>query len=155
MKILFVYKVSCNVVIIIIFFCVSGKPSRIILVTITIVNKVYIPDYENIRSQKSLALIQELDAILVPFCRSRFRFFIRIRYIRFFFGSLGTEYELEFDSSTNVTNTIVEDEFVQANTTRDLQFLQFGRISAVEVEPTILPTGTPATPSYGKLGKRY
>lgn len=137
------------------FFCVSGKPSRIILVTITIVNRVYIPDYENIRSQRSLALIQELDAILVPFCRRRFRFFIRIRYIRFFFGSLGTEYELEFDSSTNVTNTIVEDEFVQANTTSDLQFLQFGRISAVEVEPTILPTGTPATPSSGQLGKRY
>jgi len=57
---------------------------------------------------------------------------------------------LEFDPSTNVTNTTVADEFVNANTTSDLQFLQFGRISAVEAEPTILPTGTLATPSTGK-----
>lgn len=60
------------------------------------------------------------------------------------------EYELEFESSTNVTNATVENEFVNANTTSDLQFLQFGKISAVEAEPTLLPTGTLATPSSGK-----
>ena len=139
----------------ILLFCLSGKPSRIIVVTVTIVNKVFIPAYENIGSPRSRALIQELDAILVPFCRRRFLLFIRIRYIRFFFGSLGIEYELEFESSTNVTNATVENEFVNANTTSDLQFLQFGKISAVEAEPTLLPTGTLATPSSGKSGKRY
>ena len=116
---------------------------------------MFIPAYEDIGSPRSRALILELDAILVPFCRRRFRFFRRIRYKRFFFGSLGIDYDLEFDPSTNVTNTTVEDEFVNANTTSDLDFLQFGRITAVEAEPIILPTGTLATPSSGKSGKRY
>ena len=121
----------------------------------TITNKVFIPAYEDIGSPRSRALILELDVILVPFCRRRFLFFRRIRYKRFFFGSLGVDYELEFDPSTNVTNATVENEFVSANTTSDLDFLEFGRISAVEAEPTILPTSTLATPSAGKSGKRY
>jgi len=130
--------------------CEIEKPSLIIVVTVTIVNREYNRAYEDIESPRSRALILELDVILIPFCRQRFPLFRRIRYKRFFFGSLGIEYDLEFDPSTNVTNTTVADEFVNANTTSDLQFLQFGRISAVEAEPTILPTGTLATPSTGK-----
>ena len=140
---------------IILFFCLSEKPSLIIVVTVTIVNREYNRAYEDIESPRSRALILELDIILIPFCRQRFPRFRRIRYKRFFFGSLGIEYDLEFEPSTNVTNATVADEFVNANTTSDLQFLQFGRISAVEAEPTILPTGTLATPSSGKSGKRY
>ena len=140
---------------IILFFCLSERPSLIIVVTVTIVNREYNRAYEDIESPRSRALILELDFILIPFCRRRFPRFRRIRYKRFFFGSLGIEYDLEFDPSTNATNATVADEFVNANTTSDLQFLQFGRVSAVEAEPTILPPGTLATPSSGKSGKRY
>lgn len=57
---------------------------------------------------------------------------------------------MEFDPSTNVTNATVENEFVNANSTRDLDFLEFGRISALEAEPTILPTSTLVVPTSGK-----
>lgn len=130
--------------------CEIERPSLIIVVTVTIVNREYNSAYEDIESPRSRALILELDVILIPFCRRRFPRFRRIRYKRFFFGSLGIEYDLEFDPSTNATNATVADEFVNANTTSDLQFLQFGKVSAVEAEPTILPTGTLATPSSGK-----
>ena len=130
-------------------FCLLEKPKRTFSVTVTIRSRNYDPAYNDINSQKSRALIVQITDIIVPFCRSKFPFFVAIRIIRFFPGSVGVDYDLVFEPTSNVTNNSIVKEFQTANGTKELKFLVLGKVSAREVVPTtpavttvtILPTG--------------
>lgn len=109
----------------------------------TVVNRVFDQAYNDLESPKTRALILELNILLRAFfIRLKVR---RNRYKRFFEGSLGIEYELEFDSSSNATNASIRNELIKANGTNELEFLQLGRISVVEIEPTTPPTSAATT----------
>ena len=119
------------------------------MVVVTIRDRVYDPAYNNINSARSQALILELEVFLVPFFRRTFRFFRYIVFVRFFPGSVGVDFELGFEPQSNVTNTFIEEKLQEANATKEVQFVVFGNISAIEVTPTTLtpittmsPTGT-------------
>jgi len=118
-------------------------------VTVTITSRNYDPAYDDINSQKSRDLIVEITAFLELFCRIKFRFFFSIRIIGIFPGSVGVDYVLVFEPTSNVTNNSIVDEFQTANGTKELEFLVLGKVSAREVVPstptvttvTTLPTG--------------
>ena len=114
--------------------------------TVTITGRTYDLAYDDINSQKSRDLIAELTAIIVPFCTRTFRFFVTIRIIRFFPGSIGVDYDLVFEPTSNVTNNSILEEFQNANATKELEFLVLGRLSAREVVPTTPPLTTVTTP---------
>jgi len=109
-------------------------------VTVTIRDRTYDPAYDDINSPKSRALIVELTAIIGSFCRRTFRFFVTIRIIRFFPGSVGVDYDLVFQPTSTVTSNSIVEEFQKANATKELEFLVLGRLSAREVVPTTPPT---------------
>lgn len=119
------------------------------MVVVTVRDRVYDPAYDDINSARSRALILELEVFLVPFFRRTFRFFRYIVFIRFFRGSVGVDFELGFEPQSNITNTVIEETLLEANATKEVEFLVFGNISATEVTPTTLtpittmsPTGT-------------
>ena len=130
-------------------FCLLEKPKRTFSVTVTI-RRTYDLAYDDINSQKSRALIVEITAIIVPFCRRKFRFFVAIRIIRFFPGSVGVDYDLVFEPTSNVTNNNIVEEFQTANGTKELEFLVLGKVSAREVVPTTPTVTTITTLPTGK-----
>jgi len=124
--------------------CEEEKPKRTFLVTVTITERTYDSAYDDINSPRSRALIVEITAILESFCRRTFRFFVAIRIIRFFRGSVGVDFDLVFEPTSNVTNNSIVEEFQTANGTEELEFLFLGKLSAREVVPTT-PTVTTVT----------
>ena len=136
-----------------IFIFFSEKPRKRFDAVMTIVNRVFDQAYNDLESPKTRALILELNILLrALFTRLKVR---RNRYKRFFEGSLGIEYELEFDSSSNATNASIRNELIKANGTNELEFLQLGRISVVEIEPTTPPTSAATTTQAAPSGKRH
>ena len=128
----------------------SEKPSRIIIVIITVRNRKFIDDYRNLQSPKTRALIQELTAELVRFFKGLYGdSFEGIVIISLFEGSVGVNFELSLKPSSNVTNTTVVEELKRGNGTQALGFLELGEISAVEqIQPTTQMTvmTSPAPP---------
>ena len=135
-------------------FCLLEKPERTFSVTVTIISRKYDPAYDDISSQKSLFLIAEITTIIVPFCKRKFRFFVAIRIIRFFPGSVGVDYDLVFEPTSNVTNNSIVEEFQTANGTKELEFLLLGKVSAREVVPTTPTVTTVTTLPTGKKKKK-
>ena len=128
----------------------SEKPPRIIVVIITVRNRDFIEDYRNLQSPKTRALIQELTAELVRFFKGLYGdSFEGIVIISLFEGSVGVNFELSLEPSSNVANTIVVEELKRGNGTQALGFLELGEISAVEqIQPTTQMTvmTSPAPP---------
>ena len=120
------------------------------VVEMTIANQGFDPDYNDLNSPKRRVLILQLEFSL------RNVFIIEaVRIIRFFEGSLGIEYELQFDSSSDATNASIRNELIKANGTNELGFLQLGRISVVEIEPTTPPTSATTTIQDASSGKHH
>ena len=129
----------------------SEKPPRIIVVIMTVRNRDFIEDYRNLQSPKTRALIQELTAELVRFFKGLYGdSFEGIVIISLFEGSVGVNFELSLEPSSNVANTTVVEELKRGNGTQALGFLELGEISAVEQipEPTTQMTvmTSPAPP---------
>ena len=128
----------------------SEKPPRIIVVIITVRNRDFIEDYRNLQSPKTRALIQELTAELVRFFKGLYGdSFEGIVIISLFEGSVGVNFELSLEPSSNVANTTVVEELKRGNGTQALGFLELGEISAVEqIQPTTQMTvmTSPAPP---------
>ena len=128
----------------------SEKPPRIIVVIITVRNRDFIEDYRNLQSPKTRALIQELTAELVRFFKGLYGdSFEGIVIISLFEGSIGVNFELSLEPSSNVANTTVVEELKRGNGTQALGFLELGEISAVEqIQPTTQMTvmTSPAPP---------
>ena len=105
---------------------------------ITVRNREFIDDYRNLQSPKTRALIQELTAELVRFFKGLYGdSFEAIVIISLFEGSVGVNFELSFEPSSNVANTTVVEELKRGNGTQALGFLELGEISAVEqIQPT-------------------
>ena len=105
---------------------------------ITVRNREFIDDYRNLQSPKTRALIQELTAELVRFFKGLYGdSFEAIVIISLFEGSVGVNFELSLEPSSNVTNTTVVEELKRGNGTQALGFLELGEISAVEqIQPT-------------------
>ena len=114
------------------------KPSRIIDVTITVVNKIFIDDYSDLQAPKTRVLIAELTEKLVPFFKGLYDdSFEGIIIISLFNGSVGVNFELSLKPSSNVTSTTVVEALTKGNGTQALGFLELGEISAVEqIQPT-------------------
>ena len=117
---------------------------------ITVRNREFIDDYRNLQSPKTRALIQELTAELVLFFKGLYGdSFEGMVIISLFEGSVGVNFELSLEPSSNVTNTTVVEELKRGNGTQALGFLELGEISAVEQipEPTTQMTvmTSPAT----------
>ena len=117
----------------------------------TVRNKDFIEDYRNLQSPKTRALIQELTAELVRFFKGLYGdSFEGIVIISLFEGSVGVNFELSLEPSSNVANTTVVEELKRGNGTQALGFLELGEISAVEQipEPTTQMTvmTSPAPP---------
>ena len=110
---------------------------------ITVRNRDFIEDYRNFQSPNTRALIQELTAELVRFFKGLYGdSFEGIVIISLFEGSIGVNFELSLEPSSNVTNTTVVEELKRVNGTQALGFLELGEISAVEQipEPTTQTT---------------
>ena len=117
----------------------------------TVRNRDFIEDYRNLQSPKTRALIQELTAELVRFFKGLYGdSFEGIVIISLFEGSVGVNFELSLEPSSNVANTTVVEELKKGNGTQALGFLELGEISAVEQipEPTTQMTvmTSPAPP---------
>ena len=117
---------------------------------ITVRNRDFIEDYRNFQSPKTRALIQELTAELVRFFKGLYGdSFEGIVIISLFEGSVGVNFELSLEPSSNVANTTVVEELTKGNGTQALGFLELGEISAVEqIQPTTQMTvmTSPAPP---------
>ena len=117
---------------------------------ITVRNRDFIEDYRNFQSPKTRALIQELTAELVRFFKGLYgNSFEGIVIISLFEGSVGVNFELSLEPSSNVANTTVVEELKRGNGTQALGFLELGEISAVEqIQPTTQMTvmTSPAPP---------
>ena len=105
---------------------------------ITVRNREFIDDYRNLQSPKTRALIQELTAELVLFFKGLYGdSFEGMVIISLFEGSVGVNFELSLEPSSNVANTTVVEELKRGNGTQALGFLELGEISAVEqIQPT-------------------
>ena len=105
---------------------------------ITVRNREFIDDYRNLQSPKTRALIQELTAELVLFFKGLYGdSFEGMVIISLFEGSVGVNFELSLEPSSNVTSTTVVEELKRGNGTQALGFLELGEISAVEqIQPT-------------------
>ena len=116
----------------------------------TVRNRDFIEDYRNLQSPKTRALIQELTAELVRFFTGLYGdSFEGIVIISLFEGSVGVNFELSLEPSSNVANTTVVEELKRGNGTQALGFLELGEISAVEqIQPTTQMTvmTSPAPP---------
>ena len=114
------------------------KPSKIIVVIITVRNRDFIEEYRNLQAPKTRVLIAELIEGLVRFFKGIFGdSFEGIRIISLFPGSVGVNFELSLKPSSNVTNTTVVEQLKKGNGTDALGFLELGKISAVEqIQPT-------------------
>ena len=116
---------------------------------ITVRNRDFIEDYRNFQSPKTRALIQELTAELVRFFKGLYGdSFEGIVIISLFEGSVGVNFELSLEPSSNVTNTNVVEELKRVNGTQALGLLELGEVSAVEqIQPTTQMTvmTSPAT----------
>ena len=116
----------------------------------TVRNRDFIEDYRNLQSPKTRALIQELTAELVRFFKGLYGdSFEGIVIISLFEGSVGVNFELSLEPSSNVANTTVVEELKRGNGTQALGFLELGEISAVEqIQPTTQMTvmTSPAPP---------
>ena len=117
----------------------------------TVRNRDFIEDYRNLQSPKTRALIQELTAELVRFFKGLYGdSFEGIVITSLFEGSVGVNFELSLEPSSNVANTTVVEELKRGNGTQALGFLELGEISAVEQipEPTTQMTvmTSPAPP---------
>ena len=116
---------------------------------ITVRNREFIDDYRNLQSPKTRALIQELTAELVRFFKGLYGdSFEGIVITSLFEGSVGVNFELSLEPSSNVANTTVVEELKRGNGTQALGFLELGEISAVEqIQPTTQMTvmTSPAT----------
>ena len=117
---------------------------------ITVRNRDFIEDYRNFQSPKTRALIQELTAELVRFFKGLYGdSFEGIVITSLFEGSVGVNFELSLEPSSNVANTTVVEELTKGNGTQALGFLELGEISAVEqIQPTTQMTvmTSPAPP---------
>ena len=117
---------------------------------ITVRNRDFIEDYRNFQSPKTRALIQELTAELFRFFKGLYGdSFEGIVIISLFEGSVGVNFELSLEPSSNVANTTVVEELTKGNGTQALGFLELGEISAVEqIQPTTQMTvmTSPAPP---------
>ena len=117
---------------------------------ITVRNRDFIEDYRNFQSPKTRALIQELTAELVRFFKGLYgNSFEGIVIISLFEGSVGVNFELSLEPSSNVANTTIVEELKRGNGTQALGFLELGEISAVEqIQPTTQMTvmTSPAPP---------
>lgn len=110
----------------------------------TLREREYVPDYDNIESPRSRALIEEVDPILLDYSRKTFPGFKGNKYKRIFRGSVGLDFDMIFEPTANVTSTNVLQGFQEANGTEELNFLTLGKITAVDVTPTTTPpTPTP------------
>ena len=95
---------------------------------ITVRNRDFIEDYRNFQSPNTRALIQELTAELVRFFKGLYGdSFEGIVIISLFEGSVGVNFELSLEPSSNVTNTTVVEELKRVNGTQALGFLGFLR----------------------------
>ena len=105
---------------------------------ITVRNREFIEDYRNLQLPTTRALIQELTAELVRFFKGLYGdSFEGIVIISLFEGSVGVNFELSLEPSSNVANTTVVEELKRGNGTQALGFLELGEISAVEqIQPT-------------------
>ena len=117
---------------------------------ITVRNRDFIEDYRNFQSPNTRALIQELTAELVRFFKGLYGdSFEGIVIISLFEGSVGVNFELSLEPSSNVANTTIVEELKRGNGTQALGFLELGEISAVEqIQPTtqITVMTSPAPP---------
>ena len=105
---------------------------------ITVRNREFIDDYEDLQAPKTRVLIVQLTEELVLFFKGKFGdSFEEIKIISLFNGSVGVNFELSLKPSSNVTNATVVKELQTANGTQALGFLELGEISAVEqIQPT-------------------
>ena len=110
----------------------------------TLRDREYVSDYGNLESPRSRALIQDVDPTLVEYGKKTFPGFKGNKYNRIFEGSVGLDFDMIFEPTTNVTSTNILQGFQKANGTDELNFITLGKITAEDVTPTTTPpTPTP------------
>lgn len=128
------------------WICPLGRPQKLFVVSITLLDKSYHDDYKDLNSPRSRGLIQEMTFIIVLFCRRTFPLFVGINIKQIFKGSVGLDFDMIFEPSANSTNSTIVEKFTEANGTKELQFVVLGKATAVDNTPVILsPNATAAT----------
>lgn len=131
------------------FFVLSEKPPRRFSCQMKL-NKKFQPLYKEISSPETLALISELNRIFVPFFKKRFENFLEIIYKRFFQGSIGMDFDIIFQPTSNVSNSSIVEALEEGNGTTQLAFVVIiGDITVTEQLPVTQATvqSPPAEPT--------
>ena len=144
MQLVAFYTQQINVIFVLAFLF-KGKPDRKFVVVVTLAKRTFVDEYNDINSPSSRALIVELTVIFVPYFKRTFPLFVRIIFIRFFPGSVGVEFDMLLEPTSNTTNRTIVQELQNANRSAELQFETLGKITAREVLPDIgtTPSATP------------
>ena len=109
------------------------------------VHKKFDSKYSDINSPEFAILIVKLNGILVPYFKKTFANFLKIVFIRFFQGSVGMDFELVFQPTSNVTNTNIIQALEDGNGTEGLGFLSItGGVSVTEQLPFQMTTAPSA-----------
>ena len=115
------------------------------------IDKEFNPSYSEISSPESRALISELTRIFVPFLKKRFDKFLEVSYKRFFRGSIGMDFDILFQPTSNVSNVSIVEAFEEGNSTKELASLTIiGDIAITEQLP--FTQTTVQSPSAGPKG---
>ena len=134
-------------------FFFSGKPKRRFSCQMR-VEKQFDPAFSDITSQKSRALVLEFSKVLVPYFRRKFVDFLEIIFKLFFQGSIGAEFDIVFQPTSNVSNTSIVQAFEERNDTGELTSLNIiGGITVTEQVPvTEITTQSPPTSDSSPTG---
>jgi len=104
-------------------------------------DRTFQPFYREITSPETLALISELNRIFVPFFKKRFENFLEIIYKRFFQGSIGIDFDILFQTTSNVSNSSIVEALEEGNGTTQLAFVVIiGDITVTEQLPVTQTT---------------
>ena len=121
-------------------FVLSEKPPRRFSCQMKL-DRTFQPIYREITSPESLALISELNRIFVPFFKKRFENFLEIIYKRFFQGSIGMDFDVLFQTTSNVSNSSIVEALEEGNGTTQLAFVVItGDITVTEQLPVTQTT---------------
>lgn len=123
--------------------CETVKPPIKFAVTLTL-DRDYDSDYTDLTRAKTRAIIKDLGDIFTPFFIGKFSGFQDITFQEFFPGSLGVQFVITFQSTSNVNATSIIQALRRSNGTNELRFEILGT-TLIVTEGSSFTTATPST----------
>ncbi|XP_068717498.1 uncharacterized protein [Montipora capricornis] len=127
--------------------CASEKPRKSFIVTLTLTDRNYYADYEDLTKPITRGLIEDLTDILEPFFKRHFMGFETIVFRDFFQGSVGAIFDITFAATSEVNETDIIQVLTRANGSSQLRFEFIGTINVMDSLSTTVVEDAPMTAS--------